>query len=218
MAATRPTETQRVFERLKSLILANELPPGAPLSHSQLCRDLQTSRTPVREALSRLEGLGLVMTVPHRGTFVAQLGLQDFLEMTEIRTLIEPFAARQAAGRAPDAALAELERRLRGLKRERPSEADFDALQAIDAEVHRMIGRAAGNRRLDAIAETLRSLCQQFSYDSRLRFATMVGELLDLLAALRAGDGAAAERIMRQHISNFGEALPGMIGRKPLSE
>jgi DNA-binding GntR family transcriptional regulator len=211
VTATRETEAQRVFERLKSLILQNRLPAGAPLSHSQLCRDLQTSRTPVREALSKLEGLGLVMTVPHRGTFVSQLGLHDFLEITQIRALLEPFAARQAAGRVPAEALDALERRLRALNRERPSEADFAALHAIDDEAHRLVGRAGGNRRLDALAETLRSLCQQFSFDSRLRFDTMAAELHNLLAALRAADADAAEAIMRRHISNFGEALPHMI-------
>lgn len=213
MTDTRETETRRVFDQIKMLILEKRLPAGTPLSHSQLCRDLNTSRTPVREALSKLEGLGLVMTVPHRGTFVAQLGLQDFLEITQIRALLEPFAACQAAGRIAAATLDGLEQRLHALNIEHPTDADFDALHTIDADVHRLVGAAGGNRRLHELAETMRSLCEQFSYDSRLRFGTMIGELLQLLDALRSGDGPAAEAVMRRHISNFGEALPGMLLR-----
>lgn len=213
MVVSRETEAQRVFETLKAMILKNQLAAGAPLSHSQICRDLNTSRTPVREALSRLEGQGLVTTVPHRGTFVARLGLQDFLEITQIRSLLEPFAARQAAGHVPHYTLDALEARLRGLNRDRPTDDDFDTLHQVDAEIHRLIGRVAGNRRLDELTETLRSLCEQFSYDSRLRFGVMVDELLALLAALRDGDADAAEATMRRHISNFGEALPRMVAR-----
>ena len=213
MVEAPETESQRVFESIKALILGKQFTPGTPLSHSQLCRDMSTSRTPVREALSRLEGLGLVTTVPHRGTFVAQLDLQDFLEITQIRALLEPFAARQAAGIIPLETLERLEQQLRALDQERPSDADFAALHQIDAAIHQLIGQAAGNRRIDALSETLRSLCEQFSHDSRLRFGTMIGELLDLLAALRAGDAEAAEQIMRQHITNFGAALPKLIAR-----
>lgn len=208
---TPETETQRVFEVLKGGILRQEFAPGTPLSHSQLCRDLNTSRTPVREALSRLEGLGLVTTVPHRGTFVAQIDLQDFLEITQIRALIEPFAARQAAGRVPLERIDQLTRELKQLEGSRQSDADISALQRIDAEIHRLVGAGSGNHRLDSLAETLLSLCAPFSHDSRLRFHTMVGELLGLLAALRAGDADAAEDTMRAHINNFGEALPRLV-------
>ncbi len=205
------TETQRVFETLRSRILQKQFAPGTPLSHSQLCRDLNTSRTPVREALSRLEGIGLVTTVPHRGTFVAQLDLQDFLEITQIRMLLESWAARQAAGNIPEAAIARLEARLREFSRDQQSEDEYKALHAIDAEIHRLVGAVAGNRRLNGLTETLRNQCEQFSHDSRVRFVTMVDELLELLAALRCGDGARADQIMRCHISNFGEALPSLM-------
>lgn len=165
----------------------------------------------MREALSRLEGIGLVTTVPHRGTVVAQLDLQNFLEITQIRMLLESWAARQAAGRIPTAALDWLEAELRAFDRNNRSDNDYDALHRIDAEIHALIGKAAGNKRLANLCETLRNQCEQFSHDSRVRFVTMVDELLELLAALRAGNGNLAEHVMRRHISNFGEALPSLM-------
>ena len=207
------TETQRVFDTIKAQILRQQLPAGTPLSHSQLCRDLQTSRTPVREAIRKLEGLGLVATLPHRGSFVAQLALRDFLEITQIRALLEPFAVREATGKVPEPVLLELTTRLRGLSREHPGAAEFSALHLIDADIHRVIGLYSGNARLNDLAENLRSLCQQFSYDSQLRYTVMIDELLALLGALRKGDAERAETLMRQHINNFGAALPGMVAR-----
>ena len=207
------TETQRVFDALKAQILGQQLPAGTPLSHSQLCRDLQTSRTPVREAIRKLEGLGLVATLPHRGSFVAQLALKDFLEINQIRALIEPFAVRQATGQIPPAVLAELERRLRSLNREHPGAAEFAELHVIDADIHRAIGEYGGNVRLNDLAEHLRSLCQQFSYDSQLRYEVMIEELLALLGAIGHGDADAAEVLMRAHLNNFSAALPRMVAR-----
>ncbi len=205
------TETQRVFELLKVQILEQQLPAGTPLNHSQLCRDLNTSRTPVREALRMLEGLSLVTTVPHRGSQVAQLGLHDYLEIAQIRNSLEPLAARLAAGRVPAAALDELEQRLEALNQAAPTAEDHRALFEIDSDIHSTIGEAAGNRRLFEINERLRSLCQSFSQDAKLRFSVMVSEHSQLLAALRAGDADAAETIMRKHVGGFADALPQLI-------
>jgi DNA-binding GntR family transcriptional regulator len=154
-----------------------------------------------------------VATLPHRGSFVAQLALKDFLEINQIRALIEPFAVRQATGQIPPAVLAELERRLRGLNRAQPGPAEYAELHVIDAAIHRAIGDYAGNARLDDLAEHLRSLCQQFSYDSQLRYEVMIDELLALLAAIGQGDADAAETLMREHINNFSAALPRMVAR-----
>lgn len=213
MSEPRETETQRVFETLKARILRNELPSGAPLSHSQLCRDLQTSRTPVREALSRLEGLGLVTTIPHRGAIVSKLGLQDFLEIGQILALLEPFAARQAAGRVSRATLDEFAAQLRQLRGEPPTAEHIDRLNQIDNAIHRAVLQSAGNQRMYDMVETMRSLCDHLGFTLERRFAAVVDELLELLAALQSGDGAAAELLMYRHTTNFGESLPGMLGR-----
>lgn len=205
------TETQRIFALLKARILEHKLPAGTPLNHSQLCRDLNTSRTPIREALRMLEGLGLVTTVPHRGAQVAQLGLHDYLEIAQIRHALEPLAARLAAGRVPAALLDELEQRLDALDETAPTAEDYLALFRIDNDMHSIIGEAGGNWRLYEINERLRTLCQGFSRDAELRFGVMVFEHRKLIAALREGDADGAERIMRKHVGGFAEALPQLM-------
>jgi DNA-binding GntR family transcriptional regulator len=210
-ATNSETETQRVFDLLKLQIVSHELPAGTPLNHSQLCRDLSTSRTPVREALRMLEGLGLVTTVPHRGSYVAQLGLHDYLEIAQIRNLLEPLAARLAAGRVPATTLDDLDTRLHALNRDEPSTADYRALFQLDSDIHATICAAAGNQRLREINERLRSLCHGFSRDTELRFGVMVVEHEQRLAALRVGDANAAEQIMRNHVGGFAEALPQLL-------
>ena len=213
MGEQRETETQRVFEVLKARILRNELPSGLPLSHSQLCRDLQTSRTPVREALSRLEGLGLVTTIPHHGTIVAKLGLQDFLEIGQILAQLEPFAARLAAGRFVPAQLDDFEAQLRAMYGAAPTAANLEQLNQLDNAIHRAILQAAGNQRMADLVETMRSLCDHLSFALERRFDVVIDELLDLVAALRTADGAACGRLMSHHITSFGEALPSSLNR-----
>jgi GntR family transcriptional regulator, vanillate catabolism transcriptional regulator len=207
----RDTETERLFERLKMMILDGELPTGTPLNQSQLCRDLQSSRTPVREAIRKLEGIGLVTTIPHRGSYVAQVDLREYLQIVEIRLLLEPFATQRAAGRVPVATLEALEQRLHELNRSAPTHEDFLALHQIDNDIHRAIGIAAGNPRLDELMNTLRSLCQGFSHDARLRFHVMIDEHFALLRALRDGNADDASEIMHHHIQGFGEALPHLM-------
>ena len=213
MSEPRETETQRIFETLKARILNNDLPSGTPLSHSQLCRDLQTSRTPVREALSRLEGLGLVTTIPHRGTIVAKLDLHDYLEIGQILAQLEPFAARLAAGRVPPAALDDFEAQLRELYHAAPTAANIDLLNQLDNALHRDILAAAGNQRMYDLVETMRSLCDHLSFALERRFDIVIDELLELIAALRAGKSSEAGQVMLHHITSFGETLPGTLGR-----
>ena len=150
-------------------------------------------------------------TIPHRGTIVAQVGLHDFLEIGQILALLEPFAARQAAGQIAQDALAQFQEQLRGLAGEQPSAQNIERLNQIDNQIHRLVLETAGNRRMYDMVETMRSLCDHLTFTLQPHFQIVIGELLDLIAALRAGDGAAAERIMYGHITNFGEALPRLI-------
>src|SRR5688572_32659560 len=106
------TEAVRLYRTLKREILSAAIAPGQPLAETELARQLGASRTPLREALIRLEADGLVRIEPRRGAFVQQLTVSDFLEINELRLVLEPYAARAAASRIDPRVVQELQSRL----------------------------------------------------------------------------------------------------------
>ena len=103
-----PTMAEAALAELQDSILSGELAPGAPLRLEELADRLGMSISPVREAVRRLESLGLAVHVPHRGARVSELALDDLRDAYEVRLLLEPRAVRRAAERftADDAAAA----------------------------------------------------------------------------------------------------------------
>ncbi|HWO30095.1 MAG TPA: GntR family transcriptional regulator, partial [Candidatus Acidoferrum sp.] len=91
----------RAYARIRDRIMEGELLPDEPLSEYQLAEQLKLSRTPVREALKRLEHEGLVRFVFNRGAFVEGLSVHDIVEIYQVREQLEGFAARLAAGEMP---------------------------------------------------------------------------------------------------------------------
>ena len=98
------------YERIRSMLVEGEIPPGARLGQVELAEQLGISRTPIREALRRLTGEGLAEFLPNRGFRAASPGLDDVLRRLEVRSLVEPGIARLAAQRRTDADLAALQR------------------------------------------------------------------------------------------------------------
>ena len=82
--------TNQVYQDLKYKIINNEILPNAYLDEKKICEDLKVSRTPVREALVKLEWEGLVMSLPQRGIIVSDLSLQTIIELIQIRKVMEP--------------------------------------------------------------------------------------------------------------------------------
>src|SRR5215217_2956221 len=106
-AATSLADKAYVAIRDRLIMLA--IPPGDPIDDDALAQDLGVGRTPVREALKRLEGDRLVVSYPRRGTFAIGMDISDLAHISEIRVQLEPLAARRAAERAPRATRAELD-------------------------------------------------------------------------------------------------------------
>jgi DNA-binding GntR family transcriptional regulator len=90
------TTPDDVYPVLRNAILNGELPPGSPLREMQIAGDLGISRAPLREAMRRLEEQGLVVKIPFRGTFVAEVTQETIAEITALRAVLEPYAAEQA--------------------------------------------------------------------------------------------------------------------------
>jgi DNA-binding GntR family transcriptional regulator len=200
-----------VYGAIFNKLMALEIEPGAHISVDGLVRELAVSHTPIREALGRLEGEGLVLKTHLVGYSAApQITKRRFEELYDLRLLLEPDGARRAAVQLEPAqmtrlrALAEKMRRL-GSRRERLSYAGFARL---DGDFHDLVMAAAGNQ---LICEALSHLHTHFHIFRLMFHARVTEEALDehalLIDALDRRDGDAAAAAMRRHIERSRDRL-----------
>ncbi|MBX5442603.1 MAG: GntR family transcriptional regulator [Solirubrobacteraceae bacterium] len=191
----------QAYERIRALILNGEVAPGTRLGQVELAERLGISRTPVREALRRLTGEGLVEFQDNRGFRVAELHLDDVLNRLEVRLLLEPGAARLAAERATEADLADLQA---CVEREAAARTAVDVHDA-SREFHVGVARATQNRELVTTIENLwlievgRRLLAQRRAAPHWQDGD-VAEHRAILAAIAARDGDRAAALMERHV------------------
>jgi len=210
---------QRVVDHLSDAIRDGRLAPGQRLVEADLTRALGVSRGPVREAFRRLAAEGLVELVPHRGALVRRLTACEAVELFEIRTELEAFAARRAAANLRDACLRErFERAIAPIWDDAPRHSTAVYI-AENQRFHAAILDAAGNAQLVALNRRLQLslIMAQIgpALDSEL-VAASIAEHRSIARALRACDADAAERALRDHLGRamaFLRALPPAVFR-----
>ena len=211
------TLNEHAYRQIRGQLLSGSLPGGVRLSDVALSKKLGISRTPVREAISRLVSDGLVERIPRLGAFAKTLGRRDIEELYQLRELLEGFAAAGAAERITDTALAELQKacdEMRGIVREMRAIPDGKMDEDLemrgilaDFDFHRILISAAGNLRLKKIIRELRITSQTFAfrgYDPsrsivRIKAVTWL-EHRRVLQCLRRRDGESARRQIVSHI------------------
>lgn len=192
--------------KIIDMILNGSLRAGDALQEATLGEALGMSRTPVREAIKRIESEGLTVT---EGRFirVRRLGAAEIEEIFFLRLELEPACARIAASSQP-AELADVESRIRRLMQDGPDSETDDVQWHIDNEMHDMIARAAGNRTIaEVIAGLQRRTCIFDHTQVPERFLKGCREHLDILSAIRTGDGDAAQAAMTLHLNNARDAI-----------
>ncbi|OED46683.1 GntR family transcriptional regulator [Endozoicomonas sp. (ex Bugula neritina AB1)] len=199
------TQSTEVAERLIRGIIAGDLPEGSRISELELSRRYGIGRGPLREAVLRLEGMGLVVRVPHVGASVVRLTRQELSEIFSIREALEGMAARQAAETMTDQQLIDLDQLIKKHAQYVHSNNGQSYIdQEGDYDFHYRIIKASGNQRL------IRALCDELYHLIRLYRKTSVSErspeqaLLEhqmILKALQDRDGDLAEILMRRHIA-----------------
>jgi len=204
--------SDRVYLQLKEQINALKLRPGSPLREAELSRTFRVSRTPIREALRRLHAEGLVVIVNGRGASVGSVSLSDVLEAYEIRELLEPFAAAQAARRGVDPGeIRKFTDRLEQLRDSPRTPEELHEREVLDTELHTMIARAAGNELLARIVLDMRTRMQRvFAHlGGGGRFKEARQEHLQILRATQNRDGKLAAELMRLHLQRSKSRLLG---------
>src|SRR3954471_3989718 len=209
------TNTARARDERRGAILTGALAPGARLRAEPLAERLQTSRTPVREALILLEREGLVDVEPRRGAVVRQFDAADLADLYDVRALIEPYAARRAATRIGPADLARLVAlRDRADARGATGAAAVEDQIALNEEFHGIVVAAAASPRLEAalraVAGIPRAFRAAFWHDDAQREQSLFCHR-QIVHALEHRQPRLAEAVMRMHIVGAIEFLTEVI-------
>ncbi|MFD0922795.1 GntR family transcriptional regulator [Saccharopolyspora rosea] len=200
----------RAYAAIQDLLIMLDIPPMAPIDDGALSESLGIGRTPVREALKRLQGDRLVVSYPRRGTFATAVDITDLAYISEIRVQLEPLAARRAAqtaGREMKAQLAELADQIEALD---VAELGRSDLMRWDLRVHRGIYRAAGNPHLEDTLIRYNNLATRIFclfLDRMQHFDRHVGEHVALLRGIADGEADKVARLAREHVIGFEKAI-----------
>lgn len=195
-------QSDSAYERIRGEIRAKRLLPGTRLTETDLAARLSISRTPVREAIRRLESEGMVEHLPRTGAVVRSLDYPETMELYEMRTVLEGTAARLAARAASAVEIAEL----CAINDDMAQAMDDSALLiALNRQFHLRLLDAARNRfllRAMASVENALLLLGPSAMESPDRARGAIDEHRTVIDALTARDGAAAEKAMRDHMEH----------------
>lgn len=194
-----------VFESLREAIIDGSLKPGERVMEVQLAEKLGVSRTPVREAIRKLELEGLLIMVPRKGAYVADVSFKDVLDVLEIRASLEGLAASLAAEKMTEEEVQILQMKSREFSKCVEND-DVQGMIHKDSEFHDIILKSARNAKLLNIIEGLRDQVQRFRVVYFTEFnksSYLTQEHQRVLEAISNRDSEVAQKYAQQHIENI---------------
>lgn len=200
-----------VFVTLRRQILRGELKPGERLMEISLAKRLGVSRTPIREAIRKLEHEGLVVMIPRRGAHVAEITRQELNDVLEVRLSLEILAIEKAVDRMKEPEIRKLKRaEAEFAELVERDDVDLTELGEADEHFHDVIYEGTGNRRLIQILNNLREQMYRFRVEymktKNIR-QTLVDEHDAIVRAVESHDKEEAVRLTRLHIDNQYKAI-----------
>ncbi len=205
-----------VFQTLRQAILRGELKPGERLMEIHLAQRLGVSRTPVREAIRKLELEGLVLMIPRKGAVVAEITVSDLEDVLEVRMALEELAVKHACRSITQEQLTEIRRLADEFKRTLKGD-DIAACAQADMKFHEAIYAATGNNRLVQILNNLREQMYRYrmEYLKDRRFhKNLMEEHDEILRALENRDEELAVRMTVRHIECQKKYIIEMLGAR----
>ncbi|MFN8455211.1 MAG: GntR family transcriptional regulator [Anaerolineae bacterium] len=202
------TNAEIAYQLLKEKIITVEMLPGSLIQESQLMEQLNLGRTPIREALKQLETDRLVVTAPHRGTFVAEVQITDLQQIYEIRRYLEGLCARLAAERATPEQITEMENFCQQMAQ--PETLETRTLILMDRYFHNLLAKAANNRFIIGEIEHFYNLSLRLWHLSLPKVKSIdldTNRHFLILQAIKDRSADCAEELMRQHIQHFQETI-----------
>ena len=196
-----------VYEQLKMQILTGQITPGTRMMEVELADEMGVSRTPVREAIRKLEKEGLVTIEPRRGAYASDISVKDMVDTLEVREDLESFAAYLAAQRMTEEQIAELTE-ITDKYSEAINNSDTENMIHYDEMFHKYIVACSGNKTLIQISETVQELALRFRYlyyDDLSRYGSMPMQHREIIQAFRGGDAESARQSACNHVKGLKE-------------
>ena len=198
----------QTYDIIKNMIILREIEPGKKINEEHIAKEIQVSRTPIREALCRLENEGIVKIIPRRGAFVSDLTETNVREILLIREVLEGLVVRLAVENMDEKTLEKLRKALE--KVSTLSEKDRDLINYTRSEVdfHALLLSASNNQMLKNMMEMVNAHLQIIRLRTVVipeRAKRTVKEHQQILKAIENGDATSAEELMRKHIRSVRE-------------
>ena len=207
-----------VVESIRQAIISGQFPPGMRLMELQLAEEMGVSRTPVREAIRKMELEGLVVMIPRRGAYVADISIKDINGVYEVRTALDVLSAGLAAERIDKSEIQEM-RELLAEEAALVEARDYPKIIDNDTAFHDVIYRASGNTRCMNIISNLREQItairgRSMPYPGRVEI--MLKEHRAIFDAIAAGKVEKAQEAVRTHMENAEQTLLKVIKEQKL--
>ena len=205
-----------VFNTLRQAILKGELKPGERLMEIQLANKLGVSRTPVREAIRKLELEGLVLMIPRKGAEVAEITRQDMEDVLEVRTALEELAVQLACDKITKEEIEDLKKAAEDFKKILKSR-DITEIAEADVRFHDIIFMATDNQKLVQLLNNLREQMYRFRVEylkNEEVHPQLIAEHDKIIEHIMERDKAKASAIVSEHINNQVEGVIDIIRTK----
>jgi DNA-binding GntR family transcriptional regulator len=212
------SQAERVYAQLRERLLRGDLPVGRRLVEQQLAAEFNTSRTPVREALRRLEGDGHIVRDPGGGVTPSAPSVKSMRELYEVRVAIEELVARRAATAGDRGRIEAIEQDWRALQaawqdtRSLPRGPDF---VHADEGFHRQLAAASGNDVAETMLRDLNDrirILRIYDFTTDDRIGATIAEHLEIVACILARDADAAAAFMRAHVQRSALVVRERVG------
>lgn len=202
-----------VFNTLRKAILTGQLKPGERLMEVHLANRLGVSRTPIREAIRKLELEGLVIMIPRRGAEVARITEKSLKDVLEVRRALDALSVELACDRIVEADLERLLEACRNFERV-AKEADASVIAKADVALHDIIVEATGNRRLQQLVNNLSEQMYRYRFvyiQEESRHDNLVAEHREIYESIVSRDKERASAAAKLHIDNQEKAIVRQI-------
>src|SRR5215467_10454914 len=205
---------ERAYRIIRDRLVMLEIRPGAPINEEHLAHGLGFGRTPVREALKRLETDRLVVAFPRRGTFATDVNITDLSHISEVRRHLEPVAAAAAARRATSDERVDLGGLLTTIEGHDDPAPSWNALMRLDMQVHRAIYAATHNPYLEDTLVRYDNLATRIWNLFADRLPDLAGHVAEhgpLLHAVIESDDSKAAELAADHVARFEDAIRAAV-------